>query len=597
MAVTEQTVESDSAKVDVDLSIGTRLGGVTVGGAAAGLVVIVAALARLCALGNRPLGAAEAERALLSLRFVQGQPTELTSISPLLANLNVLVFFLTGASDFWVRLAPALFGIVLVALPALCFRHRLSTGGALAASALIAVSPTFMLFSRSVAPAMLSTVTSLVFVGAVFDFVERGERRSLLLAAGALAVALTAGPGTYTMLLLLLVFGAGAWLRYRGTDSAEWNRVAAAVRSIMSQRDDVIQVGAVFVATLVIAATGFLLNFGGLQAALNLFVAWLRSFSLASEYPFWYYAGVLVLYEPAIFLFGLLGAVIAVQRRQAFDLFLVTWFLGSFGLYTLIGATEPSLVVPMLAPLALLAGRGVAAVLNFGETDEALRGLLVVAFVIPLVVYAGVQLTFYAEMTAQSVTLFLALGAAVLAVVIAVVFVSSRFGMGWRPATVGRGAGVSMLLLSLGVTLHMGWHLNYLAHEPVRELLLLEPASADVREMVAALETLSLDRVGDTVNMPITVDGRLTPIVRWYLSEFENVTVTDVVRSPDTPVVIMPASDKMPPLGDRYIGQGFRVSSRWRLAELTGADFVRWYFYREGPAAVPYSELIMFVGR
>lgn len=591
------TVESRSSDSGAGLNIGLRLREVSVGGALAGGVTIVAALARLFALGGRPFGAAEAARALAALGFVQGQPADLTAFSPLLTNLNLLVFFVAGAGDFWARLVPALSGIVLVALPMLRFRHRLGTGGALAASVLLTLSPTFLLFSRSVDPALLSAVTSLVFVGAVFDFVDHGEHRDLLIAAGALALALTAGPGAYTALLFMLVFAAGAWIlrRYRG--AAGWDRIAAVFQTIRRDRQGLARAGVVFGATFIVAATGFLVNVGGLQAALNQIVDWLGSFSLTREYPAWYYAGLLVLYEPAILLFGLAGAAVVVRRRDFFGLFPVTWSVGSLVLYTLVGKAEPSLMVPILLPLVLLAGWGVASTFAFADVAEALRALLVAAFVVPLLVYAVLQLAFYAETATRSVNLFLALGAAAMAAVVAVVFASSRFGMAWRPATVARGVGFSVLLLSVGLTVHSAWQLNFLRHDPLRELLLIEPTSSDVREMVGVVETTSQDRVGDTVSIPITVDGRLAPIVPWYLRDFTNATVVEEIRQPPgTPIVIMPATDEMPPIGDQYVGQGFRLSSGWRPMGLSGSQLTRWYFYREGEV-VPTTDLILFVAR
>jgi uncharacterized protein (TIGR03663 family) len=584
-------------EAEVGLSLSLRLREVTVGGVVAGTIGVIAALMRLYALGSRPLGIAEAALALPALRFVQGQPAELTDFSPLLTNLNVLVFFLAGANDFWARLMPALFGIVLVALPMTCFRHRLGTGGALATSVLVAGSPTFWLFARTLDPATLCAVTSLVFVGVGFDVVDYYTRRNLLVAAGALALALTAGPGIYTILLFMLVFGLGAWLLHRRQGAPMWDRIAVAYGAIRDDRDGLAQASAVFGAAFIVAATGFLVNFGGIQAALNLFVDWLASFSLVREYPVWYYPGTLVLYEPAILLFGLLGASVAVRRQDLFGTFLVTWFVGSLILYTLVGVTEPQWVVWILLPLVLLAGHGITWVFELEEVEEASRALLVGAFVVPLLAYVVLQLAFYAQAGTQSMNLFLALGAAAMTIVIALVFASSRLGMAWRPATVARGLGISLLLLTLSLSLHVAWHLNFPEHEPVRELLLAESTWGDMRDMITMLETVSQDRVGDTVNVPITVDGRLEPLVPWYLRDFANVTVVDEVRQPPgTPVVIVPATDKEPAIGDQYVGQSFRVTSRWLPASLTGKELARWYFYREGPAPES-SELIVFVAR
>lgn len=593
----EQTVEPYQAETKIGLQPRVRWREVTVGSALAGIVVIAAALARLFALGSRPLTGPEAARALAALHLVQGQPVDLAPFSPLLTNLNLLVFFLASAGDFWARLVPALFGIALVALPVVRFRHRLGTGGALAASVLVAVSPTFLLFSRAVDPALLSAVTSLVFAGALFDLIEGQERRTLLIAAGALALALTAGPGTYTMLLFLLLFGIGVWGWHRFRGAAGWDRISAACQAVGRDHVGLAQAAAVFGVTLVVAATGFLVNFGGIQATLNMLVNWLSSFSLTREYPAWYYTGILLLYEPAILLGGLLGAAVAIHRRDLFGLFLVVWFAGGLVLYTAIGATAPSLMVPILLPLVVLAGWGIASMSVFPNVEEVLRALLVAAFVLPLLVYVMLQLVTYTETPAQPVRLYLALGAAATAVIVVLIFASSRFGMAWHPTTVARGAAISLLLTSLGLTVHMAWPLNFANREPVRELLLSEPTPPSIRQMLSVLETVSQDRVGDTVSIPITVDGRLGPLVPWYLRDFTNVTVVDGVRQPPgTPVVIMPAMEKLPPIGGQYVGQAFRFSSRWRPAGLSGGDLARWYFWREGPA-VPNDELILFVAR
>jgi len=79
-----QTVKSRSSDSEAGLNIGLRLREMSVGAALAGTIIIVAALARLFALGGRPFDAAEAARALTALGFVQGQPADLTAFSPLL---------------------------------------------------------------------------------------------------------------------------------------------------------------------------------------------------------------------------------------------------------------------------------------------------------------------------------------------------------------------------------------------------------------------------------------------------------------------------------------------------------------------------------
>lgn len=598
--VNEQVVEQAGEPTTVPAADGTRVEvrtvALTVGGAITIAVVLGAALLRLYALGSRPLSGDEAAHALAVLQYVQGHEIDLTPFSPLLTNLSIVLFFVTSPGDFVARLVPALFGIALVSLPVLVFRRRMGMPAAIAASLLMALSPTLILLSRTVDPASLTAVAALVFIAAALDFVASHTRRPLLVAAAALALALTAGPGTYAFLLVLFVALSLAYVSYHRSDGATWRRLAAAYAALREDPTATARLAVVFGLTFVAAATGFLINWSGIQAALNQAGAWLTSLGLAREYPVWYYPVSLAIYEPTILVFGLLGVIVALRRRSSFERFLVLWFGGSLVLYTLVGPTEPAGLLSVVLPFALLAGRGVQSALGFGTGEETRRGLLVAAVVTPLFLYALLQLAFVAR-TTESVNLYLALGGVLVVVVIAVVFGASQWGMGWRWSTVARGVAVAALVVTLGLTLHAIWHLNYASDGIRRELLLPVSTSTDIRTMVGLAETLSQDRLGDTVSLPITMERSLSPLVPWYVRNFDTVDVVDeILEPPGTPAVVVPEADQAPPIGDQYVGQRFRLISVWRPVDFTMQDFLRWYLYRKGqPAAT--EDVVVFVLR
>ena len=570
----------------------------TLGGALAVGLLVVAAVARFYALGRPPLGAAEAARALAVLHFVRGQPQDLTPYSPLLTHANLLLFFLFGGSDGVARVVPALTGVLLAVLPFVLLRQRLGAGATLAAGLLIALSPTFLLFSRSVDPAVITAACALVLVVELFAYLEDHAPRHLIWMAGALALGLTAGPGIYTVLLLVLLYVAGGWVLHRlGDERTAWPLFLEAMREAVQQRRALAQAGAVFAAVFVAVATGFLVNFAGVQAALNLLPRWIGTFRTPPDYPAWYHLGVLLFYEPASLLFGLLGAVIVLRRGDRLGSFLVFWFLGSLALYTVLGVTEAASVPMVLLPLALLAGMGVAQVFRFGDRITALQAVIIAAFITPMLVYAGLQVSIYAVSTSQPVRLWMALGAAVLAIVAVILFLLSGMGAEWERTTILQGLGISLLVLTLGASVHMGAWLNYRTANPAREVLRRTPTSPDVRQMVRVLETISQDRVGDTVSLPIAVDGRLGPVVPWYLKGFTNVTVLDEIRGPtDTPAIIVPAEEEQPPIGTNYVGQRFRLATDWHPVGLSAVDFIRWYLWREGPT-VPTRDIVLYVAR
>jgi uncharacterized protein (TIGR03663 family) len=598
--VNEQSIEQsfEPAGVPVVSSVGIqlRLGTLTVGGAIAIAVVVAAALLRLYSLGSRPLSGDEASQALAVLHYVRGQDVDLTQFSPWLTNLNILLFFVASPGDFAARLVPAVFGIALVLLPVLLFRRRMGMAAAIGAAVLTALSPTLMLLSRTVEPASLTAVAGLVFIGSLFDFIDSHAQRPLVVGAAALALALTAGPGVYTILLFMLLAALLGYLSYRRASGTSWRRVAAAYVTLREDRTAVVRAGIVFGLAFVAAATGFLINWSGIQAALNQAGAWLTSFGLVREYPVWYYPATLAIYEPAIVLLGLIGTLAALRRRNSFESFLVLWFGGGFVLYTLVGPTRPAGLLPVLLPLVLLAGRGAQVVVAFGTRQELERSLLVATVVTPLFVYGLLQLAFVARATA-SMNLYLALGAALVVVVIAVVFGASQWGMGWPRSTVLRGAAIAGLAVTLGLTVHATWRLNYVNDGIQRELILPTLTSRDVRTLVDVTETLSQDRLEDTVSLPITVERTLSPLVPWYLRDFTTVNIVDeILEPPGTPAVVVPGTEQAPPIGDQYVGQRFRLVSAWRPLDFTLQGFLRWYFYRKGQPVVT-DDVILFVMR
>ena len=83
-------------------------------------------------------------------------------------------FFLAGgASDYTVRVFPALFGTLLIMLP-FFLRHRLGSLGAVFAAGLIAFSPTLIYFSRFARNDIYIAVFTLGLVVALWRYVETG---------------------------------------------------------------------------------------------------------------------------------------------------------------------------------------------------------------------------------------------------------------------------------------------------------------------------------------------------------------------------------------------------------------------------------------
>src|SRR3972149_12129380 len=105
---------------------------------------------RLWDLGSRALHHDESLHGYYAYKLFLGNGYEHTPLmhGPFQFFGTALTFFVTGgASDYTVRVLPALFGTILIALP-LLFPSQLGRLGAFVAAALIAFSPTPLSYSR-----------------------------------------------------------------------------------------------------------------------------------------------------------------------------------------------------------------------------------------------------------------------------------------------------------------------------------------------------------------------------------------------------------------------------------------------------------------
>jgi predicted membrane-bound mannosyltransferase/sugar lactone lactonase YvrE len=120
-------------------------------------------------------------------------------------------FFLTGgASDYTLRVFPALFGSILIVLP-FFFRSRLGSLGALFASALIAFSPTLLYYSRFARNDIYIAVFTLGIVISLWRYVDERKPLYLYTGAGLLGLSFATKEVTYLQVGLLMLILNG-WL-------------------------------------------------------------------------------------------------------------------------------------------------------------------------------------------------------------------------------------------------------------------------------------------------------------------------------------------------------------------------------------------------
>jgi uncharacterized protein (TIGR03663 family) len=614
---TELTVElAEQELADQDQTATSWL---TMERVAYGAIGLLAALLRFSQLGLRPLNEAEAEQALAALRFIQGTAQAAPAGTvPALFTANVSGFTLMGSGDAIARWLPALAGVILALLP-YGLRRRLGRGGALAAALLLAISPSAVYFSRSLDSAIVVATCGLALIVGLLNYVDTRQPGYLYLAVAALGLGLVAGPGIYSLLLILIAFGLLLYVLDRLRErKAGWASLQVAWWAVRSENGLLAKAGAVLAATFGLVAMTFVLHPAGVGHAADLLGAWARGFLPQAEGQPWIYPLLLLLrYETLLLFLGVMEVVrwAVAKRGDQQELaqygssfphtaFLVFWSLATILLVLVAGHRPAGNLLLVVVPLALVGGQGVERACRWIDRHISWfeAGIVaLIAFGIGIFLY--LQLASFAQ-SAGAATVSIA-GISMFAsstyLLLAVVSVVLLVGLGavawlWRGSQLVLAAGWLAAVTILGLFgVKAMWSASIAHTSDARELMIVETTVPDVHLMVDRLEALSLQKTGDAHTLPFTVDAATGPVVAWYLRDFGQQRVVNGLAAPPDTVAAVTLGAQDLPIGETFRGQGFPLRTHWLPWGLWGRDLMRWLLFNEGSLPVVDQEVVLWV--
>ena len=212
-----------------------------------GVLVALALGLRLYDLGDRPFHHDESQDAYFSWILYKDGDYAYNPLlhGPLRFYLTATMYSLFGDSDFTARLAPALMGTAMVAMPYF-LRRQLGRVAAFTAAVLLAIGPSYLYFSRFAREDIYFAAISLALLVVVFRFLDEPRRWHPALIGALIALGFAtketmyiAGFVAFTFFaILLLREGRGgptrAALRSVGWEACVWGLAAfAAVFTLM----------------------------------------------------------------------------------------------------------------------------------------------------------------------------------------------------------------------------------------------------------------------------------------------------------------------------------------------------------------------------
>lgn len=592
-------------------------------------LIALAFLLRFWDLGTRMLHHDESLHATYSWYLYAGRGYKHDPMmhGPFQFHFTALVYFLLGVSDATARVLPALFGTALVGLPYF-LRDKLGRSGALVAALLLALSPSFLYFSRFARNDIYTAVWTLGLVILMFRYFEQRRPLYLYLMAAVLSLSFSTKENTYitmaifgSFLLAATRFDFLKLLRPKATLSALTEITilfGTFLLPLMSgfatigekffgfaprSSSQYVYFGVVFLALWAIATivglrwnpsvwTWCAIVFWGIFATLHTtffgnpegfatgtvgaLKYWLEQQGVArGNQPWYYYLILLPIYEFLPIIFAMGGTVYFTLKRNLFASFLIYWLFGSLLLYGWAAEKMPWLVLHMALPLVLLAAMAIGRVIDAVELRQALGrnaaylGVLVIlivalAFSLSNRAQAGTGLT---PIEQQRQTLqSLALLVLLLGSVGGVGYVARRLGL--RP-TLQLLAIIAMILL-MPFSAHAAWQVTYVNGDVPVEMMVYTQTSPDVGLVMKEIERVGF-RTGTGKDLKVAYDSGVSWPFEWYLRDYKNRNFFgDGLPAADAPVVLVGFDNDhdgrvKPYLAANYVGQRYKL--RWWFPE------------------------------
>lgn len=613
-------------------------------------LTVIGLLLRVYHLGERALHHDESLHAVYSwyLYVGRGYVHDPLMHGPYQFHVPALLYFLFGASDFTARLAAVLHGIGIIFLPYF-LRHELGYRGALVASLLFTISPSFLYFSRFMREDMLLAFYTFGMVVGIFGWIRTRRHRWLYFGSFSLICAFADKEATYIHGFTFVTFFLALWAS--GPLHSKWPQAWDALKAI--DRRTWIACFGIFLGLYTLLFTTFFTNLGdpwnclagrgcskgGLYSgSIGALVYWIDQHDVQrGGQPFYYYVLLLGLYEFLPVIFAVAALFTAWFRQSLFAWFLAWWFAGNFVIYSWAGEKMPWLLPHVAMPLVLLAARWL------GDWS----GRISVASLTsrPALLAAGLGLGACATVVA-----YLAIGAAqALATAPSQGLVLERYTLllltfaaiaGLVYLSVARRVAISapLVLAALVVLgafyIRTSWMVTYKHGDIPVEMLVYVQSSPDVPWVTREIERISY-QTGQRDELRILMDNGYTEDVggqrvvheavswpfEWYLRDYKNrryysKTIGPDINLRDYPVILVMAPNLDPirdQLGD-YVGQKYRLNwwfpedyKAWTTSPsnivnsltdpISRAKFLKFLLYREPMNILGAREFYLFVRR
>ena len=537
------------------------------------LAFACAAGLRFLQLGALPLSDFEADWALQALHITQGLNPAIGA-NPAYVHLTALLFYLFGPTNFLARFWPALAGSVLV-LAAWFLRGRLGRLPALILAFGLAIDPGLAAMSHLAGGPMLA----IAFLVLAFLMWTEDRRTAAGIFAG---LALLSGPSVWLGLAgvgLAWVFGSGVGrkpLVQKEGQAAQPEPASSPARFHLEEARAPFFWG---LGTLVVVGSLFFISPKGLPAFVASLGIFLRGWWTLSDVQIWRPLLALPAYEVLPLVFGIVGVVRGILKRDTDSLRLGIWALVALILALIYPGKQTGDLVWALLPLWVLTAVELARHFDFQSSNRwEVAGTVTV--VVAFLVFGWLNLASITNMDWSSDlvrTRLWVLAAVILLIVLSLLLV----GTGWSLSVARLGAVWSGVLVLTLFTVAMSTGAAGLREPLTVELWQPEPRIGRVDILLKVANQISDLNRGYANQLPLTILNEASPALHWLFRDWQIQDVNELAPDVTPELIITPSGDLS--LTAKYRGEPLVLHDAADWANASPANWLKWFVYRQMP--------------
>lgn len=156
-----------------------------------------------------------------------------------------------------------------------------------------------------------------------------------------------------------------------------------------------------------------------------------------------------------------------------------------------------------------------------------------------------------------------------------------------------RAMGLTLLILFCLISFTSSWGLSTQRAADAREPLVVQPTDSHMRTIAKQLAQISTERYRYPTKLPIGIQRTLGYAPRWYLRNFESVTLVDGSHADLPEATLLESELPAPPTAD--IGQQVWITHSWQWPITDSIGLLRWLKTRDEPAGLIETNAVLYV--